>query len=161
MSMTVRTMTEDEYERWQQSLAEDYAQEQIAAGRWAAEGAAQRARDENAELLPQGLDTERMLLLQAVDESGAPVGRAWVSLEHPRGAPDCAFLYDIEIEAALRGRGLGRRLLAEVERATVDAGSPALELNVFGSNRAAISLYSGAGYDVVTQQMRKRLVADE
>lgn len=154
-TVTVRPMTQDEYEDWLTEIAEDYAQEQVEAGRWAAEGAVQRARDENTELLPDGRATPRMLLLRGVDADGEPVGRAWVALDHPRGAPDVAFLYDIEVLESRRGAGYGRALLAAVEEATRAAGVAALELNVFGRNAVAIGLYSTAGYEVITQQMRK------
>lgn len=160
MSVTLREMTDDEYGRWQQAIAEDYAAQQVAAGRWAAEGALERAHAENTELLPQGLDTPRMLILQAVDEADAPLGRAWIALDHPRGTPDCAFLYDIEIDEPHRGRGFGRQLLAAVERAAREAGANRLELNVFGGNERAIGLYASSGYDLVTQQMRKQLDSD-
>ncbi|MBD7957895.1 GNAT family N-acetyltransferase [Microbacterium sp. Sa4CUA7] len=156
-AVTVRPMTPAEYEQWQAALATEYAAEQVAAGRWAADGAVQRALDENARLLPQGLETPRTLLLTAVDAAGVPVGRAWVALDHPRDAPDVAFLYDIEIAEPHRGQGYGRALLAAVEHATRETGVGALELNVFGSNTTAIGLYDSAGYDVVTQQMRKAL----
>jgi GNAT superfamily N-acetyltransferase len=156
-ALTVRPMTPDEYAQWQTTIATEYAAEQVAAGRWAEDGAVQRALDENAELLPDGLQTPRTLLLTAVDAAGAPVGRAWVSLDHPRGAPDVAFLYDIEVAEPHRGKGYGRALLAAVEQATRETGVGALELNVFGHNATAISLYGSSGYDVVTQQMRKAL----
>ncbi|ANJ27151.1 GNAT family N-acetyltransferase [Agromyces aureus] len=153
--VNVRRMTSAEYEQWQIAIAEEYADEQVTAGRWQREGAVQRARDENSQLLPDGPATARMLVLRGVDAAGDPVGRAWVGLDHPRGIPDVAFLYDIEVIEARRGSGLGRALLEAVEEATRQAGSGALELNVFGRNRSAISLYSSSGYDVVTQQMRK------
>ena len=150
-------MTLAEFDEWLAAIAEDYANEQVDAGRWPREGAVQRARDENAQLLPDGLDTARVLLLWGVDSDGEPVGRAWVALDHPRGAPDVAFLYDIEVIEARRGTGLGRALLGAVEEATRQHGAGALELNVFGRNHAATALYSSSGYDVVTQQMRKAL----
>ncbi|MCR2785727.1 MULTISPECIES: GNAT family N-acetyltransferase [unclassified Microbacterium] len=156
-AVTVRPMTPEEYAQWQTLLAEEYSAEQVAAGRWSQEGSVQRARDETAKLLPQGLATEGMLILRGVDAEGVPVGRAWVSLDHPRGAPGVAFLYDIEVVETKRGQGFGRALLAAVEDATRRAGAAALELNVFGSNAVAIGLYGSAGYDVVTQQMRKAL----
>lgn len=37
------------------------------------------------------------------------------------------------------------------------AGATSLELHVFGKNRTAIGMYEAAGYEVVTQQMRKQL----
>ncbi|MGO4689250.1 GNAT family N-acetyltransferase [Glaciibacter sp. 2TAF33] len=155
--VTVRQMTPAEFDQWQAAIAEEYAVEQVAAGRWEPEGAVQRARDENAQLLPQGLQTERMLILRGVDIDEEPVGRAWVGLDHPRGAQDVAFLYDIEVIETRRGRGLGRALLEAVEDGARRAGAVALELNVFARNHAATALYSSAGYDVITQQMRKSL----
>lgn len=157
VTVTVRVMTPTEYDEWQGEIAAAYADEQVAAGRWPREGAEQRARDENTQRLPQGLDTPRMLLLRGVDEAGDPVGRAWVGLDHPRGAPDVAFLYDIEIIGSRRGSGYGRALLTAVQDAAREAGAAALELNVFGGNTPAISLYDSAGYEVTTQQMRKNL----
>lgn len=156
-AVTLRPMTATEFDAWLDDLAREYAQEQIAAGRWGPEGAVERAKAENAALLPAGPATERMLLLRGVDEAGAPIGRAWVALDHPRGAPGVAFLYDIEVLPQRRGEGLGRALLEAVEAETRRHGATALELNVFGSNRIAISLYGSAGYGVVTQQMRKAL----
>jgi ribosomal protein S18 acetylase RimI-like enzyme len=155
--VTVRRMTPAEFDEWQIAIAQDYADEQVAAGRWQREGAVQRARDENAQLLPQGLETARMLLLRGVDVDGEPIGRAWVGLDHPRGAPGVAFLYDIEVVENRRGSGLGRALLEAVEEATRRAGLAALELNVFGRNHVATALYRSAGYEIVTQQLRKQL----
>ena len=47
--VTVRRMTPAEFDEWQATIAEDYAEEQVAVGRWQREGAVQRARDENAQ----------------------------------------------------------------------------------------------------------------
>lgn len=156
-TVTVRPMTADEFEDWMDALAQEYAHEQVTAGRWEADGSVERARLENARLLPQGVETPRMLVLCGLDAGGRRVGRAWVALDHPRGAPGVAFLYDIEVHADRRGEGLGSGMLAAVEEATREAGAAALELNVFGGNRRAIGMYERAGYDVVTQQMRKHL----
>jgi ribosomal protein S18 acetylase RimI-like enzyme len=152
----VRPMTREEFSRWQRASAEEFARHQVAAGTWAADDALERALASNSATLPAGIDTERMFFLRAVvDEQ--PVGHAWIGLDHPRGAVDCAFLYDIEIDEPWRGRGYGRMLLAAVEEAVREAGIPSLELNVHGGNGTAISLYGSAGYTVVTQQMRKAL----
>lgn len=153
----MRPMTQSEFDDWQTVLAEDYAAEQVAIGRWAEEGAVERARSSNAELLPLGLGTPRMFILCGVDSGGETIGRAWVGLDHPRGAPDTAFLWDIEVAETSRGRGLGRALLTAVEKVVLDAGVSALELNVFGNNGAAVALYESSGYAVTTQQMRKTL----
>ncbi|WP_424936763.1 MULTISPECIES: GNAT family N-acetyltransferase [Bacteria] len=156
-TVRTRTMTPAEYETWARLLGVAYAEEQVAAGRWPREGALQRALDENARQLPQGAETAGMLVLQGLDRAGAPVGHAWVALDPPHTTAGIAFLNDIEVRPERRGQGWGRALLAAVEEATREVGATALELNVFGRNEAAIRLYANAGYDVVTQQMRKPL----
>jgi ribosomal protein S18 acetylase RimI-like enzyme len=150
-------MTPEEFERWQSDLAVAYAEEQVAAGNWPQEKALELARDNNAKFLPQGLATPGMLLLVGVRGEQAPIGRIWIGLKHPRGVADCAFLYDIEVFPRHRGKGLGRGLLAAGEAAVREHGVHALELNVFGSNTAAIGLYRSCGYRTTTQQLRKDL----
>lgn len=157
--VALRPMTQLEFEHWQQVIARAYAAEKVAAGTWREEEAYDRALSGNAALLPQGLGTPRMLLLEAEVADGTPVGRVWIGLDHPGGAADCAWLYDIEVDPPHRGRGLGRALLDAAERAVQQHGVGALELNVFGPNSRAIGLYASAGYAVVTQQMRKQLRA--
>ncbi|MGY1805558.1 GNAT family N-acetyltransferase [Blastococcus sp. SYSU D00922] len=151
-------MTDVEFAEWQEALAEAYADEQVRSGNWTPDEALDRAREGNAALLPHGLDTPGMLLLTGVSADGEPVGRVWLSLEHPRGTADCAFLYDIEVAESHRGLGYGRALLTAAEDAARSGGVSALELNVFGTNATAIALYESAGYAVVQQQMRTRLV---
>jgi len=155
--VTLRPMTSAEYDAWQLALAEDYAAAKVAAGTWAAEGSVQRALDESGQLLPEGLETDRVLIVRAVADDGRPVGRAWVALDHPRGAPGTAFLYDIEVDEGERGKGFGRALLAAVEEAVRATGATALELNVFGTNDIAGALYESSGYATTTRQMRKEL----
>jgi ribosomal protein S18 acetylase RimI-like enzyme len=157
--ISVRPMTDDEFERWRRHLAEAFAAEQVAAGNWAADEALDRALEGNAALLPDGLATEGMLLLKGVRPDGTVVGTLWIGLTHPRGAPDCAFIYDIEVDEEHRGAGHGRALLAAGEDAVRAHGVGALELNVFGDNAPALRLYETSGYAVVTQQMRKNLLA--
>ncbi|SBT65504.1 Acetyltransferase (GNAT) family protein [Micromonospora sediminicola] len=157
--VTVRAMSTQEFDHWQHELAAGYAREQVAAGNWPAEEALDRARAANATLLPRGMATPDMLFLIGETADGSPVGHLWIGLTHPRGVPDCAFLYDIEVSPERRGAGLGRALLAAGETAARERGARALELNVFGANERAASLYRTSGYRVVTQHMRKDLLA--
>lgn len=155
--VSVRAMTPDEFDRWQDELAAGYAREHVTAGNWTSEEALDRAREAAAGFLPQGMATPGMLFLVGELADGSPVGWLWIGLTHPRGLADCAFLYDIEVAAGHRGQGLGRALLAAGERAARERGAQALELNVFGANETARKLYETSGYRVVTQQMRKDL----
>jgi ribosomal protein S18 acetylase RimI-like enzyme len=157
VELSVRAMTEVEFDQWRQSVAQAFATEQVAAGNWSPDEALELALRGNAALLPDGLATDGMLLLKGVRLDGTPVGVLWIGLNHPRGTRDCAFLYDIEVEQEYRGAGYGQALLAAGEDAVRARGVSALELNVFGDNRRAIRLYETSGYTVVTQQMRKNL----
>ncbi|MFD0484423.1 GNAT family N-acetyltransferase [Kineococcus sp. GCM10028916] len=154
--LTLRPMTLAEFDAWQDETIRAYADEQVTAGTWSAAEALERSRRTNAELLPRGSDTPRMLFLRAV-VAGTPVGRVWIGLDHPRGTADCAYLFDIEVLDEHRGRGLGRELLRAAEEVVRQRGAAALELNVFGANTRAVHLYRSAGYTVTTQQMRRIL----
>ncbi|MFC0003097.1 GNAT family N-acetyltransferase [Micromonospora siamensis] len=153
----VRSMSPDEFDRWQTDLAVSYARSHVEAGNWPAEEALDRAREANAALLPQGMATPGMIFLVGALPDGAPVGHLWIGLTHPKGLAGCAYLYDIEVLPERRGQGLGRALLAVGEEAARQRGAAALELNVFGDNAPAVGLYRTSGYRVSTQQMRKDL----
>ncbi len=150
-------MTETEFVEFRSAATRAYADELAATSGWPVEQALERARQDSAELLPQGRDTPGMLVFTAVVEDGTPIGWLWLGLTHPSGVPDCGFVYDIEVAEAHRGGGLGRALLAAGEGVLRAHGVPAVELNVFGGNTRAIGLYSSTGYRVVRQQMRKDL----
>jgi ribosomal protein S18 acetylase RimI-like enzyme len=150
-------MTAEEYDAWRSSAIRGYAQEHTTAGTWTAEEAPANAEGEFDALLPDGRDTTGMLLFTAKDADAAPVGILWLSLTHPRGAPDTAFVFDIEVLADRRGQGYGRAVLTAGEDEVRRRGISALGLNVFGENATAIGLYTSAGYHVTAQQMRKTL----
>ena len=58
-----------------------------------------------------------------------------------------AFLTELYILAQSRGRGLGRRVLPQIEELAERRGAKALHLMVRPENEPAISLYQGAGYE--------------
>jgi ribosomal protein S18 acetylase RimI-like enzyme len=153
----VREMTKLEFEWWRDQIVREYADEQVAAGSWSADEALELSRRANRALLEDGYASPGMLFLRGALPDGTPVGVLWISLRHPRGTPDCAFIFDIAIEEEHRGAGYGRALLAAAEDVVRSHGVGALELNVFGGNDRAIGLYASSGYHVVTQQMRKTL----
>ncbi len=150
-------MTRNEFDEWRDGAIRSFADEQVAAGNWSSAEATELAAKANQTLLPDGFATAGMLYLRAELPDGTYIGVLWLGLTHPRGTPDCAFIYDIEIDEAHRGAGYGRALLAAAEDAVRSHRVGAVELNVFGDNARAIRLYETSGYRVVTQQMRKSL----
>lgn len=153
--MTLRPMTQREYETFVDRLAASYAADHVVAGSWTAAEAPGRAAAELKTLLPDGLGTSGHLLRTAESPDGAPVGLVWVGPRHNGRAG--AWIYDIEVAAAHRGRGYGAAVLAAAEDEVRAAGVPTLGLNVFAPNAPARRMYERAGYQVTSQQLRKAL----
>jgi GNAT superfamily N-acetyltransferase len=153
-------MTAEEFHAWHDRTVHEYAQEHVNAGSWPEAGAVERAAQEFEQLLPGGLDTANQLFFTGCTSGGESIGLAWLSLVVPGGAPDTAWLFDIQIYENRRGEGLGRALLQAVEAEARRHGVGHLALNVFGRNEAAQRLYVSSGYEVTMQVMRKRLSAD-
>jgi GNAT superfamily N-acetyltransferase len=79
-----------------------------------------------------------------VDEDGRFVGM--VSGFVARDVPDVAYLAGMFVIPERRGRGIGRRLVAEVEAWAVELGLRRLELDVNPELHAAAQLYEGCGF---------------
>jgi ribosomal protein S18 acetylase RimI-like enzyme len=73
------------------------------------------------------------------------------------GRPNSAWVFDIEIDEAYRGKGYGRGLMEAAERELIGRGVTRLALNVFGYNTPAVKLYESLGFTVMSQQMAKPL----
>jgi len=68
----------------------------------------------------------------------------------------------LAVEPRLQGKGLGRQMMAEVERMLRSVGCPKVALQIRRSNLDVVRFYRGLGYsedDVIS--MGKRLVDDE
>jgi DNA-binding MarR family transcriptional regulator/ribosomal protein S18 acetylase RimI-like enzyme len=92
--------------------------------------------DDRAELRPPGG------VFVVASLRGDPVGCGGLRL-HGR---EPAELKRMWVDEAARGLGLGRRLLAELERRAAAAGAPALRLETNRTLVEAIALYRSAGY---------------
>jgi ribosomal protein S18 acetylase RimI-like enzyme len=155
--VTLRPMTAGEYREYLARATPDYADEvqrNTGIGRPEALRHAERVfRD----LLPDGVTTRGHRLLLAFDaDTGERVGLLWVAEQRREGAP-VAWVYDIKVEEALRGRGYGRALMLRAEEQARDMGITRLELNVFGDNPVARNLYRSLGYGEMSRQLYKDL----
>ncbi len=86
---------------------------------------------------------------------GAVVG--WAALSRVSERPVYAGVAELSIyvRAGMRGRGIGRTLLAALVRASEQAGIWTLEAGVFPENRASLALHARCGFRVVG--VRERL----
>ncbi|MFI8086952.1 GNAT family N-acetyltransferase [Streptomyces sp. NPDC086080] len=146
-----RPMTEAEFGPWSARNQEEYARNWIERGVPETE-ARVKAVNDNAVLLPAGRATAGMLF-SVLEHRGTPVGTLWLSVTGEQ-----AFVFDVEADAAHRGRGHGRTLMLLAEAQAVAAGQRVVGLNVFAGNTAAERLYDSLGYGTTRYFMYKTLV---
>jgi GNAT superfamily N-acetyltransferase len=71
-----------------------------------------------------------------------------------------AFLTELFVRKELRGRGIGRRALALLEKQAVALAARAVHLMVRAENVRAFTLYASAGYEAPRRVMLSRIVTD-
>ncbi|MEH1169503.1 GNAT family N-acetyltransferase [Micromonospora sp. CPCC 205539] len=161
MELTLTPVTAQELTRLLVRLEQAYAEDLAAHRGMTPQAARERSASQLREMLPDGADTEGVLLrLARVDD--VEVGWIWVTLPASAHATDTAgsqraWIHDIEVEPAHRGRGYARRMIQLIEAELAQLGVPELGLNVFGTNEVAIGLYRSLGFEVMAQQMAKRI----
>ena len=147
-------MTTEEYEAWLPETIAGYAAQHAEAGSRPADRALEIARQEFAELLPDGPETDQQHLLVATSD-GLRVGILWLKI--PPSDQDAAFVFDIEVQEDLRGQGFGRATMLAAESYVRDHGNSTLRLHVFAANTTARSLYESLGYETTNVMMTKKL----
>ena len=102
-----------------------------------------------AGVLPDGIATPDVHIW-AVEADGRRVGSVFLGV---RGGG--AWLYDITIEEAERGKGYGRGAMTALDDEVRKLGHGTIGLNVWGANEVARGLYSSLGWTEESVQMRK------
>ena len=136
--MNLRPLREDEVPAVMERQRSAYRTQLVEWAGLSAELADRKTAEDTA-ALPSGSE------LLALEEEGRVVGTALVARREYYGEPRL-FLYDFWIEPAERGRGLGRAGLRAIEAEARSRGLGVLELNVWGGNAVARSLYRSEGY---------------
>jgi ribosomal protein S18 acetylase RimI-like enzyme len=152
---TLRLLTGDELRGFADSQTAAYIEERVASGEDRGE-ASSAAMEQARVLFPDGRPADGHVVFRIFDDDGAPVGAVWIG-PHPTGHEDKLWVWDIELEDAHRGRGLGRAAMLLVEEEARSRGATELGLNVFAHNTVARALYESIGYEPVATRMRKRL----
>ena len=150
---TVRLIpvSSEEYDEFVKEQIVEFAEQKVRAGHWRPEVASELSRHAVESFLPKGGPSERHRVYRAVDESNRGVGWIWVGPPPVRllNLPTRRWLYQITVDAHLRGKGYGRAMLAATEQLVSGEGVQELYLNVFRWNSVARALYDSAGYEVV------------
>jgi len=155
--LTFRPMSTGEFEQYVKRAVPEYANEHIRAGDVHPEVALAKASEEYAQLLPQGVATPGHYLYAITSADGdTSVGMLWFELRERQNTKS-AFLFDVHLEPEYRGKGLGRRVMEELEVRVKELGARSIGLFVFGDNSAARTLYEKCGFRYANMYMTKDL----
>jgi ribosomal protein S18 acetylase RimI-like enzyme len=155
-ALTLRPMTRAEWDEWMPRQLAGYARHIADSGAMPQEDAWAKARADTARSFHAGFVTPGQLVFRLL-AGNEPAGWLWLSVPGPDPDRLMAWVYNIEVDPAFRGRGYGRAAMILAEDEARARGMTSLGLNVHGHNTVARSLYDSLGYDVTALQMRKPL----
>ncbi|MEZ0068746.1 GNAT superfamily N-acetyltransferase [Streptacidiphilus sp. MAP12-20] len=155
-----RPMTAAEFPAWLEREAAGYARLLVERSGLTSEQAAAKSAADHAGIAERGLDTPGISVTHLV-VAGEAVGTVWVETlnsPEPLARLDSpAWVFDVQVEEACRGRGHGRTLMLVAEGVAIEAGRPRLGLNVHAGNVAAERLYESLGYRTYRWSLAKSL----
>jgi ribosomal protein S18 acetylase RimI-like enzyme len=155
MTVSLRPLLAQEFGSWHAHMLAWYEADLVTNAGMPREAARAKATADSTRAFANGFATPGNVLL-AVEEDGVTVGSMWFQPRERHGVA-AAFLLAIEIDEDERGRGLGRRAMQALEADVQHRGLEQLELNVFGGNERARSLYRSLGFAETAVHMAKDL----
>lgn len=146
-------MTDSEYKKFIERSIPDYAKDKEQSDKLSSQDALDSANKQFKELLPQGLSTPKNFFFSIVDsESNQCLGDVWLA---DRSMSGSLYIFDLYLAPESRGKGLGKKVMTQLEVETKKLGFNALRLHVFGHNSVARRLYESAGYITTNIHMLK------
>jgi ribosomal protein S18 acetylase RimI-like enzyme len=152
--MELREKSPEDLAAWFEVMWTGYREELLKSG-MTDEGADENIERNRSQLLNGDQLVEGQYVLDVINE-GETIGTLWLSDQSPQGAGGW-FIYDIVVDEAYRGQGLGRKTMEAGEEFVKAHGGTRLALNVFGPNRVARNLYEAMNYQVMAISMFKDL----
>jgi ribosomal protein S18 acetylase RimI-like enzyme len=153
MGVRLRPLREAEFEDWLHRTRDGYVRDMVVNGGFPEAEAREKARNDFATLLRDGLATEGHAVFALEDDSsGERVGNLWLAERR-----DALTVFDVHVEERLRGRGYGRGAMLLAEDEARRRGLQRIDLNVFARNEVARSLYRSLGYQERSVFMSKAL----
>ena len=154
-AISLKKMSQDDFNSYFEYKIKDYALENIKAGHWEESEALEKSRQQVTELLPAGLETKGQFIFSVFDPTlGINVGVLWILFTEKKKL-NYAFIYDIEIYESQRGKGLSKIALALLEEWCRTKNVSKIGLHVFAKNSIARNLYKKFGYVVTNYNMTK------
>jgi GNAT superfamily N-acetyltransferase len=151
----LRPLRDDEFDGWLASSKAGYAASIENDGGMSRDVAEAKAEDDFAQLVPD-LKVPEGHAVFVVDGDGEGVGRLWVA-ERDADGQRVLFVYEVAVDEAARGRGLGRLAMRFAEEEAKRRGLARVPLNVFGGKDVARGLYRSLGYSEVAVWMATEL----
>jgi GNAT superfamily N-acetyltransferase len=152
MHVRLRELRDDEFPAWLEAARSFYVSDLERHAGLPRHEAEEKADRDYGMLFPDGKPTDGQHLFVIEDSRGESIGRLFFA-ERSTGI----WLYEVEIEEGVRGRGLGREAMLAFEQRARELGAEKVTLNVFGGNEVARSLYRSLGYAEESVHMGKRL----
>ena len=140
-------MTAGEWPAWFEHQDQAYVDEMVELGGMTRPDATAKAESDWPVLLPEGADTPGQHFL-IVESGGRRVATLWLGERDDERDGRLMWIYDIEVDADVRGCGHGRMTMELAEQEARRHGHDRIGLNVFAQNVAAIALYTSLGYEV-------------
>jgi len=154
MAVTLEPMPAEGIGPWLEQSRADHIADRVDTGE-DPEVARRNTYAISERLFPGGVPAAGQFVF-VVTEDALPVGSLWIGLTL-EGPPDVWWVWSIEIDAAARGRGLGRETMRLAEEFARSSGAAKLDLSVFGNNTVARGLYESLGFRISTIHMSKEL----
>jgi GNAT superfamily N-acetyltransferase len=151
--VTLQPMTVDELAAFQAVQLEGYITQRVEFGGEDRAAATEIAGEQHSRFFPGGVPAEGHHLFTGRDADGGRVGLLWLF----RRSDTAVWIYDVEVDPPMRGRGFGRALMLAAHGWAESQGATVVELNVFGGNTVARGLYSSLGYAENSVHMTKNL----
>ena len=148
-------MAESSYQAWKSHGIKAFAQDKEQSG-YSPDQALRLSQESYDSGLPQGLDTPDNYIYTILNASEQPVGATWFAVKEHYGKKS-AFVYDIEINLANRGKGLGRATMLALEDEVRKLGIDKIGLHVFAFNKTAHALYASLGYQTTDLTLEKSI----
>ena len=152
--ITLRTISEASREIFFSKTWEEYRVELLGAG-FTNEQADTNIDQNRSQIFTDGVLNDDQHIFDVFNERER-VGTLWLASKESTSAGEW-FIYDIVIEAAYRGKGLGKELMLAAEEFVKSNGGTILALNVFGPNTVARNLYESLDYKITRIGMKKHL----
>jgi Acetyltransferase (GNAT) family. len=154
MDVRLRPIRDDEFPAFYAGSKRGFREDLERHGGWEPEIAQTKAEENYDDFFPDAVPAEGHHVF-VIEADGERAGVLWIIW--PRDEPGVAFLADIDVDAELRGRGIGRAAMHAFEDKARELGATSTMLNVFGANDVARGLYASLGYTERSVNMAKRL----